>query len=248
MKIPKLNRTLRPNLAVTGILAAVAMLATNSMVNVLSVYAQVTTQNNEIQKLMTNIEKEGKRRDTVMTQAKDTVNGTNTLSSQTKSQILKDLDDAQKANTSTMNQAKNTKDLAGMQQLAKGFEGQYDKYATTQAQGMLLGDADQQQQTQQQLSQTASDLKSKLSSSSSSSGGSGGGSSQELELENIIAMITAVAAIITSVVALIVAIAAGDYTQAATLFIAIVGQLAQNLATILNIESSLEVMIGSVSS
>lgn len=246
MKIPKLNRTRRPNLAVTGILAAAAMLATNSTVNVLSVYAQVTTQNNEIQKLMTNIEKEGKRRDTAMTQAKDTVNGTDTLSSQTKSQILKDLDDAQKANTSTMNQAKNTKDLAGMQQLAKGFEGQYDKYATTQAQGMLLGDADQQQQTQQQLSQTASDLKSKLSSSSSS-GSSSGGSSQELELENIIAMITAVASIITSVVALIVAIAAGDYTQAATLFIAIVGQLAQNLATILNIESSLEVMIGSVS-
>lgn len=242
----KLNRTRRPNLAVTGILAAAAMLATNSTVNVLSAYAQVTIQNNEIQKLMTNIEKEGKRRDTAMTQAKDTVNNTETLSSQTKSQILKDLDDAQKANTSTMNQAKNTKDLAGMQQLAKGFEGQYDKYATTQAQGMLLGDADQQQQTQQQLSQTASDLKSKLSSSSSS--GSGGGSSQELELENIIAMITAVASIIASVVALIVAIAAGDYAQAAVLFTAIIGQLAQNLATILNIESSLQVMVGSVSS
>lgn len=249
MKLSLLHRIKRPNLVVAGIFAVAAMIATNSTVNVLSAYAQVTTQNNEFQKIKTNLEKEAKRRDTSLTQAKQTVNDTKTLAPQAKSDILKGLDEAQKANSSTLTQTQNAKDLAGMKDLAKNFEGQYDKYATTQSQGMLLGDADQQQQTQQQLLQTANDLKAKLASGNtdtangeSSGGGSGGG--QQLELENIIAMIMAVAAIVASVVALVTAIAAGDYAQAATLFMAIVGQLAQNLATMLNIQSSLEVMIG----
>ena len=234
-------------MAVVSLFAVAAMLATNSTVNVLSVYAQTTTQNNELQKLKTNLEKEAKRRDVAMTDAKETVNGTTTLTPQAKTDVLKGLDEAQKANSTTLTQAQGTKDVAGMKELAKGFEGQYDKYATTQAQGQLLGDADQQQQTQQQLLQTANDLKSKLASGTDSSGSGGGSSSQEIELENIIAMITAVAAIAASVVALVVAIAAGDYAQAAVLFMAIVGQLAQNLATMLNIESSLKVMISGVS-
>lgn len=246
MKVSIMHRIKKPSLAVVGIFALVAMLATNSTVNVLSVYAQTTTQNNEFQKLKGNLEKEAKRRDVAMTDAKETVNNTTTLTPQAKTDVLKGLNEAQKANSTTLTQVQNTKDVAGMKDLAKGFEGQYDKYATTQAQGQLLGDADQQQQTQQQLLQTANDLKSKLASgtdSSGSSGSSGGSGSQEIELENIIAMITAVAAIAASVVALVVAIAAGDYEQAAVLFLAIVGQLAQNLATMLNIESSLEVMI-----
>lgn len=244
MKLSLLNRTKRSKVTIISVFAVVAMLATNSTVNVLSVQAQVTTQNNEVQKLLGNIEKEAKRRDVATTKATETLDKTTTLSPQAKSQVLQSLNESKKANDTTLAQAKNTKDLAGMQQLAKGLDQQYDKYATSQSQGMLLGDSDQQAQSQQQLTTTAQDIQSKLNSNKESGQDT---SSQQLELDNIIELITAVAAILASVVALIVALVAGDYTQAATLFLAIVGQLAQNLATILNIQSSLELMVGSVS-
>lgn len=224
-----------------GVFAAVALLATNSTVNVLSVHAQVTAQNNEIQKILSNLDKEAKRRTEATAKAKQAVQSTETIAGDTKTQVLKSLDEVQAANDAAVNQAKGVKDLAGAQQLAKSFDQQYDKYATSQAKGTLLKDSDQQQQVQQQLDATAKDIQSKLNSNKAAGQDTSG---QQLQLDNIIKLIVSIAAIVASVVALIAALAAGDYAQASVIFLAIVGQLAQNLASILNVQSSLQVMIG----
>lgn len=232
-----------------AIAAIVVIMGTHSMVTGLSAHAQAVTQNNQLQSLLSNLNKEIDRREDATTKAQEALNSSTTISQQAKSDVSKNLGEVKTSLATTGDQAKKTTTVQGAQDLATSLNGGYDKFAINNAKAQLLKDSDSQQGIQQQLSATAASLQEKIDSQSSSqSGSSGGGDSGSAEemLTNLINLITAIGAIVASIVALVLALVAGNFAEAAAIFLTILGQLAANLASILNVQSGLQVVLSMV--
>lgn len=244
--------------AVAAILVSM-VIATQSTVS--SVSAQVAADNT--QKLISDIQKEIDRRQTVLNNSTGNTTSTSTTNANTANCNSKDVpksvtDGAQKDASKAGSDLKSLEDSlksinssSSAQQKAKQTDDSYESFQVAAIKSAAVGDLCTQAEAKQQLEELISQAKEKLASNQSSSGGSGSsGGSDSGNAEEQIAMleklVAAIAAIIASIVALILAIINGDYAAAMTLFQTILGQLAvvatilvEALASVLQINISL---------
>jgi DNA repair exonuclease SbcCD ATPase subunit len=238
-------QTLKSAIRTSALIFAVALIASQSSISGLSAQAQTAVLDLETQATVTRIQTELDRRKAQTDKALEAVQSSNAVSAEAKAAVLKSVNESKTSIDALSKQVASVKDLKSAKELAASVDKQYDQFATANAKSATLKDSDSQTQIQQQLSSLAKDVQSKIDAKGASGGDVSGDQDQMKLIQQLIA---AIAAISASVVALIIALAAGNYSEAATIFVAILGQLAQNLASILNVQGSLQVMIGSVGS
>lgn len=226
---------IRPRTFIVLFITLVLML--NSTVLALSVHAQGISQTNELKAQITKLTNEIDKRLKAVEQYGKAMESANAIAATAKSDVAKSLADIKKKLTDYKSQIQKVTTLAAAKELATKLDSEYGQYATTGAKAVTLKDADSQQQSQGKLSELTEQVQSVIDA--------GGAADMDMsapqeQLKNIKQLIQSSGDIITSIIALITAMVAGDFTQAGVIFQSILGQLAQNLTTMLSAQNSLQ--------
>ena len=193
------------------------------------VQAQSTAiQSQEMRNLVSKLNKEIDTRIQSTDKATKALESSNAVSSSAKNTVSSALNSTKKELTDIKKETGEVKNLTDAKGLASKLDSQYSKYATSTVSAMTLKDSDGQQQVFEQLQSLTGDAQSKIDEAGA--GGQDVGNLQEA-LKGIKQLVESIGAILASIVALILALATGNFTEAATIFQAIIGQLAQNLVS-----------------
>lgn len=232
-----LLRNSKIHLRTVIVLVITLVLILNSTILALSVHAQGVTQSNELKAQTTKLTNEIDKRLKAVEQYGKSMESTNAISASTKTDVTKSLAEIKKKLTDYKSQIQKVTTVAEAKELATKLDSDYGQYATTGAKAVTLKDADSQQQSQGKLSEMTEQVQSVIDA--------GGAADMDMsapqeQLKNIKQLIQSSGDIITSIIALITAMVAGDFTQAGVIFQSILGQLAQNLTTMLSAQNSLQ--------
>ena len=230
--------------AKTFMIAVMAfVLMSQSTVNAQSAAMANKAAENEIKNLVTKMKTEVERRLGSTEKALKALQSSNAVSSSSKNTIADVLAKSKKSLDGFKKEITGVKDLDSAKKLATQIDEQYDQYASANATAMTLKDGDVQQQAFQQLGTVADDAQSMIDTAGSS--GQDVSAMQE-QLKGIDQLIQSIGAIIASILALIMSLATGNFTQAATIFQTITGQLSQNLTSIGTAQSGLTGIVESL--
>lgn len=193
------------------------------------VQAQSTAiQSQELKSLVSKLDKEVDTRLATTDKATKALESSNAIPASSKSTVSSALNSSKQELTDIKKQTSEVKNLKDAKALASKLDGQYGKHANASVSAMTLKDSDSQQQVFNQLKSLSGDAQSKIDQA-----GAGGQDVSNLQeaLKGIVQLIESIGAILASIVALILALATGSFSEAATIFQAIIGQLAQNLVS-----------------
>lgn len=211
-----------------GVIIAVMSLV---LVTQSTVQAQSATfAANELKALTAEIKTEVDRRLTATQQAIKSLKSVSAVSSTAQSAISTALTQSETALKEFKSQLSSIKDLDAAKLLASKVDSQYDQYANATATASTLKDSDAQQKTVNFLEGLGKDTQAAIDE-----GGAAGMdvSGLQEQMKGIKQLIESMGAILASVVALIVSLINGDYDKAWAIFQTILGQLAQNMVSMI---------------
>lgn len=202
-----------------------------------TVQAQSTTfATNELKAATAKIKTEIDRRLAATQDAMKALKSVSAVSSTAQSTIATALAQSETALKEFKTQLASVKDLDAAKLLAGKVDGQYDQYANATATAMTLKDTDKQQQTVNFLGGLGKDAQAAIDE-----GGAAGMdvSGLQEQMKGIKQLIESMGAILASVTALIMSLINGDYDKAWAIFQTILGQLAQNMLSMLTAQESM---------
>lgn len=212
----------------------VSTLSLSAMVAVLLVQAPVQAQStamatNELKTLVNNVKKEVDRRLASTNEGIKSVEASTLISGDEKKTILTALKTSRTGLMDFKKQIESATTMEAAREIASKVDSQYEQYATANATAYTLKDGDAQQQTAKQLESLADDAQSKIDEAGANDQDVGG---LQEQLKGIDQLIESISAVIASVVALLIALATGNFSEAATIFQTILGQLGLNITSI----------------
>lgn len=226
------------------ICVSVAVIATQSTVTMLTAHAQTVTLDRETQAIVTKVTSELNKRASAIESAKAGVTRSKSLKEDEKAKLKTVLDEVNATNSGLLSKIRGVKNAAEAQLVALEVDTAYEKYQAVVGQTSLLKDGDAQAVVKQQLEGTADNVQSLIDTK----GAEGGDvSSEQKALKGIDQLIQTIGAIIQSIIALLLSLAAGDISQAASIFQSILGQLGLNMESIFTAEDGLTNLVTSLS-
>ena len=228
----------------------ITALTVSLMSAVLIVQAPVHAQsaaiaNNELKTLVSKVNKEVDRRLTSTNEGIKSVENSTLISGDEKKTLLTALKTSRTGLTDFKKQIDDAKTIDAAKAIAAKVDGQYEQYANANASAHTLKSGDAQGETAKQLESLADDAQSKIDEAGANDQDVSG---LQEQLKGIDQLIQSITAIIESVVALLVALAMGNFSDAATIFKAILGQLGLNITAIDGAQTGLSGIIDSVGS
>lgn len=226
------------------IFISVTVIATQSTITVMTAHAQAVVLDKEAQALVTKMTTELNKRSAAIESAKAGLTRSTTLTDSQKNQIKTSLDEVNTVNTDLLTKVKAVKNAAEGQLVALEIDAAYEKYQAVVGQSALVKDGDAQAVVKQQLENTADNVQQLIDTK----GASGQDvSSEQKQMKGIDQLIETIGAIIQSIIALLLSLAAGDMSQAASIFKSILGQLGLNMESMFNVEDGLSGLVSSLS-
>lgn len=227
---------------------AVSTLVIAIMATVLVVQAPVHAQsaamaNNELKTLVAKVVKEVDRRLASTDEGIKSVEASTLISGEEKKTLLTALKTNRSGLTDFKKQIENAKTIDVARDIASKVDGQYEQYANANASAYTLKSGDAQEQTVKQLESLADDAQTKIDEAGANDQNVSG---LQEQLKGIDQLIQSINGIIQSVMALLVALAMGNFSDAATIFKAILGQLGLNITAMDSAQSGLSGIIDSV--
>lgn len=215
------------------------------MAAVLLVQAPVQAQsaaiaNDELKALVTRVKNEVDRRIVSTKEGIKSVESSSLISGEEKKTVLTALKTSLSGLTDFKSQIENAKTIDAAREIATKVDGQYEQYATTNATAHTLKSGDTQQQTAKQLESLADDAQTKIDEAGANDENV---SALQEQLKGIDQLIESISAVVASVVALLVALAMGNFSEAATIFKTILGQLGLNITSIDSAQNGLSNII-----
>lgn len=231
----------RKFLGMIPVFAAAAVLLAQSPVHAQSAALSASELNAMITKLNTELD----RRSTETDKAMDAIESSDAIPQSAKDSAKKVITENNTAINNLKSQTDSIKTTSDANSVASKIDSQFEQFANSNAMAFTLKDSDSQQATADQLQSLVSDVQSKIDEA-----GAGGQdmSNQQDQLKGIQQLITTIVGIIASIIALIIALAMGNFTEAAEIFMTILGQLGLNIGSIDSAQSELGGMVSSFGS
>lgn len=205
------------------------VLVSQSTVSAQSAGMATKSADAELKALVAKMKTEIDRRIAQTAKAVKALESSNAISSSSKNSVAAVLAKSNDTLQKMKKEIANVKDLQSAKKLASEIDAKYDEYATTNATAHTLKDSDSQQEVQTQMATSVDDAQALVDKAGAS--GTDVSNLQE-QLKGVKQLVQSIGAIITSVIALIMSLMTGNFSEAATIFQTILGQLTQNMQSI----------------